>query len=95
MSDLNALVEWLRWAETRKDMSRQDADLMLSAADEIERLRAERDTLRALLAEAIQLRIKLFRHSDAFGDTDQESDEKVAMRDPYASTWSAALREGK
>ena len=47
MSDINALVEWLRWAETRKDLSRQDADLMLSAADEIERLRAERDELRA------------------------------------------------
>ncbi len=47
--------------------------------------------LREALTEAIDLRVKLFRHGDIEGDTGNWSDEKVAKSDSYARKWLAAL----
>lgn len=43
------------------------------------------------LLSAIDLRVKLFRHGDAEGETDDWPDARVANKDKYAREWSAAI----
>jgi hypothetical protein len=49
--------------------------------------------LRTALREAIDLRVKLYRHSDLEGDTDSWPDERIIAADHYAARWAALLAE--
>lgn len=60
------------------------------AAKLVDAQSCERSMVEAL-KEAIDLRVKLYRHSDMEGDTDSWSDDKIIASDSYARKWKAAL----
>lgn len=70
-----------------------DADVRYFRADRFERQAAERAALREALAEAIDIRVALYRHSDIDGETDNLNNIEVAKLDTYAKKWLKLIDE--